>query len=668
MGRLKHRAPPWLLCILLLAALGWPNPTYSQTSPALDAAIDSLFAARHLDEVSISPDGRWLAWIQSRPESPLDKSVLVTDLRGTNAPPRLVSLDHESRGYAQGLAWSPDSRNLAFLSDAHGRGQPQLYVTRAEGGAVRQLTHLTGSLANPQWSPDGNTVGLLFIQNAPRVPGPLQPMTPPSGVIEQQVYEQRFTTVDVETGQVRQVSPGDLYVYEFDWSPDGKQVAATGAYGSGDDNWWVAQLYVISVESGAARSIYKPPLQIAQPRWSPDGKSIALIGGLMSDQGADGGDIYLVPSAGGEARDLTPGSRASPSWIAWDRSTGKLLFAENVDGESGIAALGQDGTVIPLWQGPVVITHGGWLTSFSVANDSKTFAVIQESFNQPPEVWAGPVGKWAEITHLNRDIHAAWGKAQSIHWTSDGFRVQGWLLYPKDYDPAKHYPMVVSVHGGPSSSNRPSWPSPFYNTSLLSNQGYFVLYPNPRGSFGEGERFSSANVKDFGHGDLRDILRGIDAAEKKLPVDDRHLGITGWSYGGYMTMWAVTQTHRFSAAVAGAGIADWRSYYGENDIDQWMIPFFGASVYDDPAVYARSSPIDYIKNVRTPTLVVVGDRDGECPAPQSFEFWHALKALGVTTQLVVYPDEGHEISQPAHRRDIIRRQLSWFDQYLKPGP
>ncbi|MGH9453884.1 MAG: S9 family peptidase, partial [Terriglobia bacterium] len=473
--------------------------------------------------------------------------------------------------------------------------------------------------------------------------------------------------VDVNTGQVRQVSPGDLYVYEFDWSPDGKQVAATGAYGSGDNNWWVAQLYVISVESGEARSIYKPPLQIAQPRWSPDGKSIALIGGLMSDQGADGGDIYLVPSAGGEARDVTPGIQASPSWITWDRSTGKLLFAENVDGESGIAALDRDGTVTPLWQGPVVITHGGWLTSFSVAHDGKTFAVIQESFNQPPDVWEGPAGKWAEISHANRGIHAAWGKAQSIHWTSDGFRVQGWLLYPKDYDPAKHYPMVVTVHGGPSSSSRSSWPSPFYNTSLLSNQGYFVLYPNPRGSFGEGERFSSANVKDFGHGDLRDILRGIDAVEKKLPVDDHRLGITGWSYGGYMTMWAVTQTHRFSAAVAGAGIADWRSYYGENDIDQWMIPFFGASVYDDPAVYARSAPINYIKNVRTPTLVIVGDRDGECPAPQSFEFWHALKALGVTTRLVVYPDEGHDISQPAHRRDIIRRQLSWFDQYLKPG-
>jgi dipeptidyl aminopeptidase/acylaminoacyl peptidase len=152
---------------------------------------------------------------------------------------------------------------------------------------------------------------------------------------------------------------------------------------------------------------------------------------------------------------------------------------------------------------------------------------------------------------------------------------------------------------------------------------------------------------------------------KHFPVDNNCVGIGGWSYGGFMTMWAVTQTHRFRAAVAGAGIANWQSYYGENDIDQWMIPFFGASVYDDPAVYARSSPITFIKNVKTPVLTLVGDRDGECPTPQSFEFWHALETLGVENQLVVYPNEGHLISDSAHRRDIMQRTLEWYDHHLK---
>jgi dipeptidyl aminopeptidase/acylaminoacyl peptidase len=171
-------------------------------------------------------------------------------------------------------------------------------------------------------------------------------------------------------------------------------------------------------------------------------------------------------------------------------------------------------------------------------------------------------------------------------------------------------------------------------------------------------------VKDFGGGDLRDIMAGVDYTISHFPIDPERLGITGWSYGGYMTMFAVTQTGRFQAAVAGAGLANWTSYYGENLIDQWMIPFFGASVYDDPAVYAKSSPIQFIKNVKTPTLVIVGERDAECPAPQSFEFWHALKTLGVPTELVVYPGEGHRFEKREHRIDRDSRTLAWFEKYL----
>jgi dipeptidyl aminopeptidase/acylaminoacyl peptidase len=195
--------------------------------------------------------------------------------------------------------------------------------------------------------------------------------------------------------------------------------------------------------------------------------------------------------------------------------------------------------------------------------------------------------------------------------------------------------------------------------------GYFVLYPNPRGSFGQGENFVRANVKDFGYGDFHDILAGLDAAARVAPIDTNRAGITGWSYGGYMTMWAVTQTNRFKAAMAGAGLADLLSYYGENKIDQWMIPYFGRSVYDDPEVYAKSSPIHFIKNAKTPTLILVGDSDGECPTPQSYEFWHALKTLGVETQFVVYPHEGHMFVDPAHQRDVLERTMRWFDTHLK---
>ena len=258
-----------------------------------------------------------------------------------------------------------------------------------------------------------------------------------------------------------------------------------------------------------------------------------------------------------------------------------------------------------------------------------------------------------------------WGEAKSLHWTNDGFRIQGWLLYPSGFDASRKYPMVVAVHGGPASSLKPAWPRPGYNPALLSQQGYFVLMPNPRGSYGQGEKFAMANVRDFGGGDLRDILAGVQEAIRTAPVDPERVGITGWSYGGFMTMFAVTQTDRFRAAVAGAGISNWKSYYGENAIDTWMIPYFGASVYDDPAVYAKMSAIDFIKKAKTPTLIVVGDRDGECPAPQSYEFWRGLKAVGVKTEMVVYANEGHGFHDPAHQKDVLVRMIRWFNENLK---
>ena len=223
--------------------------------------------------------------------------------------------------------------------------------------------------------------------------------------------------------------------------------------------------------------------------------------------------------------------------------------------------------------------------------------------------------------------------------------------------------MIVSVHGGPSAQIGPSFGGG--GAGLWAHLGYFYFQANPRGSFGQGEAFTAANRKDFGYGDLRDILTGIDAAEKKYSIDDKRLGLTGWSYGGFMSMFAITQTHRFRAAVAGAGISNWQSYYGENSIDQWMVPFFGATVYQDPAVYAKSSAINFIKNVTTPELILVGDRDGECPAPQSYEMWHALKALGVKTELVVYPNEGHGFTNPLHTADRTARTVAWFEDNMK---
>ncbi len=582
------------------------------------------------------------------------------------------------------VAWSPDSRQIAFLSDREKPGQLQLYIAPGVGQALspanpanpagrpRQLTRLTGVLAEPRWSPDGKRVAVLFTENLPRAAGPLDPVLPVSGVAESRVYEQRLAVVDAGApsgpGTVRQISPADYYIYEYDWSPDSSRLVVTASRGAGDDNWWIAQLYTLAADGSGWKSVYRPPLerQLAVPRWSPDGRTIVFIGGLMSDEGSTGGEIFQVPSGGGQARSLTPGMASSASYLIWAPAARQLYFTEHYDGGSAISKLDPaSGQVERLWQGDESINPPFEDSGISISDDGKTSAVIRSSWRAAPEIWAGRIGEWSQRTHANAGIKPLWGEAKNLHWTTDGFRVQGWLLYPVNFDAARRYPLVVAVHGGPASSLKPSWPRPGFNPTLLSQQGYFVLMANPRGSYGQGEKFTMANVKDFGGGDLRDILAGVDEAVKTAPLDPQRFGITGWSYGGFMTMWAVTQTTRFRAAVAGAGIANWKSYYGENAIDRWMIPYFGATVYDDPLVYARSSAIDFIKQVKTPTLVVVGAGDGECPPPQSFEFWHALKTLGVKTELVVYPDEGHRFSKPADQRDVLVRMIQWFNENLR---
>ena len=642
-----------------------------KASGAAEDVIKTLSATHRFEQAAISPDGKKVAWVEDvitkRGVSTGDTVIFVADI-GVKTLPKRISAGVSGAIHAEGsVAWSPDSKKLAFLSDATKAGQLQLYVmdAAAPAGSARKLTQVKGFLSTPGWSPDGKTIALLFTENATRAAGPLVAETPETGEIKDSFFEQRLALVDVATDKLRQISPADTYVYEYDWSPDGLHFAVTAALGNGDNNWYIAELFTLDAATGLMKSIYKPPLQIANPAWSPDGQRIAFIGGLMSDEPSVGGDIFTIPAIGGDATNITPEMKASASWLAWT-SQGNIIFGEYLEGDSGLATINPaDGAKTELFRDAGQLTAGAWGINLSLSRDAKNSAVIRSSFSAPPEIWAGPTASWTQITQRNKSIKPGWGEAKSLHWKNGGFNVQGWLLYPRDFDPNKKYPLVVRVHGGPGAAVLSEWPSASDYYSPLAGAGYFVLQPNPRGSFGQGEAFTRANVKDFGYGDFKDIMAGVDEALRVAPIDPNRLGICGWSYGGYMTMWAVTQTNRFKAAMAGAGLSNWQSYYGQNLIDQWMIPFFGKSVYDDPDVYAKSSPINFIKKAKTPTLILVGDSDGEVPAPQSYEFWHALKTLGVETQFVVYEHEGHMFSNPKHRRDVVERTLSWFDGHLK---
>ena len=630
----------------------------------LDQILAELEQTRAFSAVSISPDGKYVAWVVSRDDN--DHALYLLDAKNSTAKPKQVraaeALGHS--GYSQ-IAWSPDSRQFAFLCDA-GSHQDQIYLARPDQATARKISNLDGYVDGLRWTPSGDQLSFTYIEHAGGG-GPLEAVPAQTGVIGSDIHNARLTVLPVAGGSARSITPADINIYEYDWAPNSKRLAAIAAPGPADNNWWTAKLYTVDAPSGSMKLLYTPPAdrQLAAPHFSPDGTRIALLAGIMSDAGFDGGDIFLIPSENGSPQNLTETLKSTPTGLRW-RDNDTILYTEDIEGGGGIATLHlPDHVNETLWRGSQSLHEDGNFPNLAIARDGRTSVAIRSTWEQAPEVTSGRIGDWHSVTSENSSQQPHWGKAESVVWQNEGHNVQGWLLYPENFDVSKKYPMIVSIHGGPSGMRSAGWPSVHFDMSVMAALGYFVLFPNPRGSYGEGEAFTRANIKDFGGGDLRDVLAGLDAVAQKVPIDPARLGVTGWSYGGYMTMWTVTQTNRFRAAVAGAGIANWLSYYGQNSIDQWMIPFFGASVYDDPQVYTKSSPITYIKQVKTPTLVVVGERDGECPAPQSFEFWHALKAQNVPTELVVYPGEGHSFREPKNRLDVLKRTALWFEKYLR---
>jgi len=626
--------------------------------------------------VALSPDGKTVAWSLRGREG---ATLHLTDVANPDpAKEKLVAPANGATNCSNtNPVWSPDGAWLAFTSTCTSKeekpGQEQIFLWSKADGSVKQLTHVTGLFKQAEWSPNGKYIAFLFVENATRSAGALDAMKPWDGVIGEDNLEiQGVYAVDVVTGKgAWQIAPSPMmYTFEFAWSPDSKDLAFIGAPAPGENNWWVAKLYVSKNlfcskcdDSGRTVVVLDPNtisgplhgLQIAVPRFSPDGKKIALIGGLMSDQGSTGGDVWTVNADGkGEPIDITPNIDGTPIFEAW-LTDKELGFIEDRRGHTWAVdydvAMKKELIGTDLGEASI---GGGVIKGAVALSTNKDYAYVKSGTSLAPEVWVNLNNKETQLTHLNADAKSTI-RVESIEWENEGFHVQGWLTYPKDYNPKKKYPMIVTVHGGPSASVGAR-----FGGGNWADLGYFEFQPNPRGSFGQGEKFVQANIKDFGYGDLRDILAGVDAIEKKVSIDDHRLGLTGWSYGGFMSMFAETQTNRFAAIVAGAGISDWQSYYGENSIDQWMVPFFGASVYDDPKVYAKSSAIEFIKNSKTPMLIIVGDRDGECPAPQSFEMWHALKAIGVKTQLVIYPNEGHGFRNPDHIRDRQTRTAKWF--------
>lgn len=672
MQRARRKGGAAVIALGVALMAGQASAAPQQPQPEAPSQASPAKPTHNFLALALSPDGRLLAAVEGDEGkgggTPV-QSLVIRDVAGGAARAVDLPCGAVPQCTPSSLTWTPDGERLTFVLRAPGSHAHAIYTVGPQGGAPTRLLDFNGTLVSLRYGPDGR-LAVLATEAADKEVGAVEAGAAVTGVVGGSVHEQRIALV--EKDGLHWASPADLFVYEYDWKKgDGPAVfVGTAAPGDGDNNWWSAKLYQFNAADASGRVIHTPTSprqQLAAPRVAPDGRSVAFIGGLMSDFGSTGGDVFVLalddPKA--VARNLTEGAPATVTAVQWACGGSELLVSRLAGDKREVATLPLAGPGKVLASGQYSLSAGGGVVARSCATGLT--AVIRQDFTHAPEIYVGPIGQWHALTHANDAQTARLDgvvDVRSLTWKSDGRQVQGWLLLPKGAAPGAKLAMITSVHGGPAAANQPYFLGEGMTRQFLDH-GYAVFAPNPRGSFGQGEAFTQANVRDLGHGDLRDILAGIDAAEAQAPIDEARLGITGHSYGGFMTMWAVTQTNRFKAAVAGAGIANWQSYYGQNGIDGWLLPYFGATVYDDPDVYARSSPLTHIKNVRTPTLAVVGERDIECPPAQTQEFWHALNALGVPTQFVIYADEGHALRKPEHIADRVERTLAWFDARLR---
>ena len=639
--------------------------------PQSPISPEAMAAFTRVEDVQISPDGALVALVAgqyftsgtSKPTSqiwlsPADGSSPARPWSGgprTDTTPR----------------WSPDGTQLAFLSDRLDDGKPQVFLLARGGRDARQLTNLPGAIEELEWSPDGTQLAFLMRDPEPEATQARKARGDDAIEVELHHRWRRVWAVDVVSGAARQVT-GDAQVWEFCWMPDGGFVLLIG-----DEPyewaWFTAKLARVGPDGGTPETIYSvPEKQFAFPRVSPDGRWLAFLECILSDRGINGGDVMLldlaVPSQ--PPRNLSAGYCGSVWALQWRPDGAQIDYLAFEEGEAALGLIDvAAGTRITRWRAPAGL-HEHYGGQFR-ARDTDMFAVLRDDATHPADAWVGRAAsgelEWQRVTDFHPQLAAyALGETRRLSWNAaDGLPITGQLILPVGYEAGQPVPLIVWVHGGPAWL----WMHGFYGAGRLAPQmfagaGYAVLLANPRGSIGWGVEFTESNIGDFGGRDYDDIIAGVDALVAQGIADPARLAIGGWSYGGFMAAWAVTQTGRFRAAIVGAGICHWRSFHGVAEIGTWDAISLRASPYEQAGRYDHFSPIHYVANVRTPTLIMHGIDDTIVPVGQGYEFFRGLKDHGAPTELVVYPREGHAFKEYAHNIDRQRRFLAWFQRYL----
>jgi len=664
-----------LLLCFIAPATAWAQPAPEDKQPAKNEAPEprakdgrKLLTALDLMKVAVvgaprtSPDATRVAYTVTETKMEKDKEwknvtqVWVVPAGGGKS-------QQYTRGDKSATApeWSPDGTMLAFLSDREKDGERQVWMIRADGGEAWAVTAHKGGVTGFRWSPDGKQLLLSAADQPAKDEEDRKKVKDDTIVIDREIKMTHLWLWNIEKKEDKRLTEGNFTVSDPQWSPDGTRITYTTRPTPKADDGSLSDVWIMTIAGGGKKKLEESAGSSDLARWSPDGKWIAYTGETDSGGGVSTTYLYLIPANGGAPKELTTKFDLNVGTPVWSRDGKTIYFSTNVlEAIEVYSAEVATGAVKQLSQ------RGGSTGVTEISRDGKIVGAMSAA-KRPTELYTASADFSSPKALTD---HNAWLKdyaladTEVVKWKSkDGTDVEGLLTKPAGYEAGKKVPLLLNPHGGPTGASLNNFTG---TVQVLAANGFAVLQPNFRGSTGKGLAFTQANKNTWGKGDYEDCMTGVDALIASGVADPDRLGAFGWSYGGYMTFWILTQTDRFKAVSPGAGLSNIYSMYSQNDIQRYLRWFYSdKSPWEATDLYWDRSPMKYVKNVKTPTMIMHGQVDTRVPIAQAQEFYMALKEMKVPVEFVVYPRENHGFTEPRHQMDRVRRYVKFFAKYLK---
>jgi dipeptidyl aminopeptidase/acylaminoacyl peptidase len=628
-----------------------------------------MMKVRQVVTPRVSPDGRRVAYGVTDAVMTPERSEYVTQIYVANADGSSAAQVTFADKSSTNPQWSPDGSALAFTSTRKD-SRNNLYLLRLAGGEAEPLTEMKGNVTGFSWSPDGKWIAFTMRDVKTETEEKSDKGRDDWRWVQENTKFSHLYLVPIERGasgkrETRKLTTGDMNVDEPDWSPDGKQIVFSHARTPSANDWTTLDVSVIDVATGKLTALASTPAAEFSPRYSPDGKQIALVITDVPTHWARSSLINIIPASGGTARSLATSHDAQPDIAGWS-SDGKRIYFSEARG-TGTRVYALDVAANRIME---VNTTEEVLQSVDLNDAGTMLGFVAQTAERAPEAFVSRVEDYkpVQVSRANADIpKLPLGRTEVVRWKSaDGKDVEGLLTYPVGYREGLRVPLILNVHGGPAGVFQQTFIAyrGAYPIAALAAKGYAVLRPNPRGSSGYGTAFRRANMNDWGGADYQDLMTGVDKVIAMGVADPERLGVMGWSYGGYMTSWIITQTRRFKAASAGAPVTNLMSFTGTADIPGFIPDYFGGQPWEVMDVYRKHSPMFNVKGVATPTMIQHGEADERVPTSQGYELYNALRAQGVPTRMLVLPRQPHSPTEPKMYLKVMQTNIEWFDKYL----